>query len=743
MNQIILTRRSIIKYLIIVILHALVIGFSIGYYGFQKPIVVLEDVKKVDQSDYDLLLIKENIKSEMSSANIRNFLKHLTKKPHVAGSTQDEVVLVDYVKSNLEKSCDKVETIPYYVLLSYPNETDPNYLSLISQNGSVLEKSNYKEPQLAPNEDEPVIDGFNSYSPAGHVKGKMVYVNYAGVDDFEYLQSISVNVSGHICISRYGKQFRGDKATNAETYGCIGLVMYTDPADYGGYNKHSWSPDSFNHGYPNSWWMPDSGFQRGSLHMGGDPETIFYPSYNFTYRDIPNHLPKIPVQPISYADAYKFLSVLSGEDAPDHWQGGFNLTYKLGPLFKSSNENSSVELHVGNYVERKTIYNVIGYIYGSDEVDRYVMFGNHRDAWDYGGADPSSGTAVLLEVARAFGIIKKKNNWRPKRTVVFCNWGAEEHGLIGSTEWVEEYEKTLIQRGVVYINIDIAVQGNSTFRASATPTLYQLLFTTTQAVSNPNEKEKELGRPSVYDTWLYKLPDENNSSKPFIRNLGSGSDYTMFVQRAGISSIDMRYTFTETLSSYPVYHSLHDTFEYFDKFLDNGFKYSLAMAEISVELIVELSTRKILPLQVIDYPLKLKQMTQLLQKRYGSILESVGISLNPLLDCIKTFEAKALIFHGEKEKASNSSDKIVRQLNDRLYYIDRAFIDFQGLFGRSTFRHVIFAPGLHDRYGGSGFPGVADALFEAVRGSTFENVKKQLSILCVHILSAVNIIELS
>jgi len=735
-EAVLINKKSLVILSLFHAMLAVVVGILIGYYGL--PFVSSDNIS------YDTDHIQRLIKSEIKHDNLRNNLKILTEKPHVAGSRQDEKVLVDFVFSRLKESLDHVEISSYDVLLSYPNKTNPNYMALLSSEGKVQKKSKSKEPPLTLDENDPyVIDGFNSYSPAGHVIGNLIYVNFAKVEDFEFLKKQSIDCDNMICIARYGRIFRGDKATNAQLYGCIGLVIFSDPLNYGGYDKHSWDPDvNDSNSYPNTWWLPKTGFQRGSLHMGGDPETMFYPSLNITYRDEPNHLPQIPVQPISFYDAYSFLSILGGDEAPESWQGGFNFTYKVGGKFAEPYTTSRVELHVGNYVERKTIHNVIGYIYGELEPDRYVLFGNHRDAWEFGGADPSSGTAVLLETARAIGKVMKETKWRPKRTIMFCNWGAEEHGLIGSTEWVEEYEKKLIQRAVAYINIDIAVQGNATFRASATPTLYQLLFDTTKDIPNPNEEEIKQGRLSVFDTWLHVHPDDQSQNNPWVRMLGSGSDYTMFVQRAGVASIDMRYTFDHYISSYPVYHSLHDSFEYFEKFLDPGFKYSFAMAQISADLIIKLSSYKILPLSPIDYAYKLHRMYLKLEKNYGTKLESVGISLENLSSCIEKLESSIITFNKTLAFYNDNKNSIrLRQLNDKLFYLDRAFLDFTGIPGREKFRHVVFAPGKHDSYSGSGFPGVIDAIFEAERGASYEKVKKQISVLCVHILAAANVLE--
>jgi len=693
------------------------------------------------RSYHDLML---EMQQEINPRLIGENLQVLTEKPHVAGSHQDEVVLVDFIRERWNEYLDDVQVFAYNVSLSYPNHTDVNYLSLSRADGTEVFKTSHQETPLTTAEEEfDVIHGFNSYSPAGDVTGRLHFVNYARMADFEYLESRSVKLDGSICIAKYGKMYRGDKALLAALFNCSGLVLYSDPADYAGYPKGSWSPDvADQQTFPDSWWLPKDGFQRGSLYINGDPSTPNYPSLDFSFREeLQNNkrYPQIPVHPISYNDAYMILEALDGASAPSEWHGGFNMTYKIGGSFKT--KDISARLHVANYIATKTIHNVFGTIHGSHEPDRFIFLGNHRDAWNHGGLDPSSGTAVMIEMSRVMGQAVKEARWRPRRSIMFCSWGAEEHGLLGSTEWVEQMEMKLMKQAVAYVNIDIAVQGSATFRSSATPSLYNLLYESTSDVANPNVSESALGRPSVYDTWLKILPDVD---RPFIRDLGSGSDYTGFLQKVGVPSIDMRYTYEEKLSSYPVYHSMHDTYDYLTKFLDPSFHYSAAVGQVGLNILMRLSSSIVLPLNPLDYASKLQRMLGNLKKNHGSSLQERDVSLQALDDCVRKFSvAAAKLMHQVSLINESSSALDVRRVNDVLFNIDKGFLDFNGIPRRPEYRHVVFAPSMHDIYSGTGFPAVSDALFEAARGGPWDNVKRQLSFLSQHILQAAQLMDTS
>ena len=744
-SQVLCQKRTLFCYGFSGLILSLVIGIVIGRFTAPTSKTVSQ-LPSGSRWIYNFSIQQQVIK-ELKTENIKENLKTLTSKPHLAGSDQDEKQLVNFIKDRFESYLDAAEVFPYDVLLSFPNETDKNYAGLVYPNGSVIKKSNpFEKPVTGQKKSSNVTSAFNAYSPPGHVKGNLQYVNYGRRKDFEEIAERGINLTDAICIARYGLIFRGDKAKFAKQHNCAALIMYTDPLDYAGVDLHSWDPSKGdNFAYPNSWWMPSSGFQRGTLGVHGDPLTRGYPALNLTYRIPLNkaNLPQIPVLPISYADAYQYLSILNGTDAPDDWQGGFNVTYKFGGSFVDSHADCKAMVHVANYLQRKTVHTVIGYIRGWLEPDRYVIMGNHRDAWTFGGADPNSGTAVVLEVSRAIAKVAKEKKWRPRRTIIFCNWAAEEFGLIGSTEWVEQMEKRLLIQAVSYLNIDIAVQGNKTFRAFGCPSLQQLLFNVTKSVKNPNSKEAKVGRNTVYDTWLHYIPDKIFPNRPFIHNLGSGSDYTFFLQNSGVASMDIRYTFDNKMnvSSYPVYHSIHDTFDYFEKWLDPDFNLSLAIASISADVILQQSDSAVLPLNISDTAVELKIMADFLNKTFKDIFKG-ELSLNELYRVIHVFKESAdkLMRHAMKLNSSTSEIQL-RMINDKLLYINRGFLDFNGLPSQREYRNVVFAPSTENSYSGAGFPAVTDAAFDAQRGGSLGNVKKELAILCLKILSAAQLMN--
>nr|XP_039248299.1 aminopeptidase NAALADL1-like [Styela clava] len=631
-----ISKGRAIGLLVLLPLFTLVIGLLIGLSShssrsddFATSSVIVDTSTQQDVRD----LLFNNLKAE----NIKRNLKALASKVHLAGTSQEEDILVDLIINNWKEQLDEVKVYPYDVLLSVPNEKDPNYVAMKNSDGSISHKSKAYESPLTTWEEENFKTikqpTFLSYAAAGHVEGQLVFVNYGRVQDFETIsRTLNIDVRGKICIVKFGKIFRGDKAIYAERNGCSGLIMYSDPADY--------SSDST---YPNGWGLPPDGVQRGSLHLrDGDPLTPFYPSIKSSYRIPENEtgLPTIPVQPISAEDALIYLSSIGGDSAPSDWMGGLNITYKLGgKMTDDFANNHNIVLHVANTRPITEVKNIIGFIRGSVEPDRYVMIGNHRDAWVFGALDPSSGTAVMLEVARVMGEMVKSGKWRPRRSIVFCSWAAEEYGLIGSIEWVEQFEKKLLMNAVTYLNVDIAVQGTATFRARATPNLRSILYEVTKEVPNPDPKEIANNRLTVYDTWKKVYYDKNNNGRPFVGFLGSGSDYMMFVQKTGVSSLDIRYTFDEhnkKLSSYPVYHSAHDTIEYFEKFLDPDYKFSLAMAQIWGDLARRFADDSVIPFNPIDYAEQIRDMINIIDKNNAKQLAENGIRLDGLHSAAET-----------------------------------------------------------------------------------------------------------
>ena len=344
-----------------------------------------------------------------------------------------------------------------------------------------------------------------------------MYVNYGRIEDFQKLEELGMNISGKIAMMRYGKIYRGNKVDHAAKYGAIGAIIYSDPDDVARDGQEDKDV------YPNSIWLPGTGMQRGTTFMGdGDPLTPGWPSIEDAYR-VPQSeagLATIPAQPIGYADAKEILIKLGGQEAPADWQGKIDgVTYKLGPQFMDQYRDYHVRLTTNNEEVRVDSYNVFGVIKGAVEPDRYVLIGNHRDAWGYGASDPSSGTAQLLETARVLGQLKK-DGWRPRRTIIFCSWGSEEYGLLGSTEWVEEQIDRLQDRAVTYINTDTCASGTF-IQMKSSPVLFNVLKKIAGLVPGVRMPDK-----TILDEWKenHMATKNGKDSYPIMSTLGSGSD---------------------------------------------------------------------------------------------------------------------------------------------------------------------------------------------------------------------------
>lgn len=718
---------------------SLVIGILIGHFAIAPRLPTWLQRMSTDGDPKYSNQLHQEIRAEEIHKNLQFF----AGKPHIAGSHQEEEVLVNYMYKTWQSNLDGVKIYNYTVLLSYPNASDPNYIAIVSADGVESDLSQKVEKILSPDQnDSTVVNPFNAYSPSGVIVGDLVYVNYATVEDFHFLtRNLSMNLTGTVAIARYGQIFRGDKVRNGELFGCAGMIIYSDPADYAFGDQERV--------YPDDWWLPGTGAQRGTVLRGdGDPLTPFYPSIGSAFyldeKDVA--LPKIPVTPIGYNDAVKYLSKMSGLEAPNSWKGKLDVIYKLGPGFAPPFENSKIKLYVKTYNVKKTIRNVIGFIEGQFEPDRYVALGNHRDAWVFGAIDPSSGTATMMEVSRVMGQLLKKG-WRPRRSILFCSWGAEEYGLIGSTEWVEEMEKVLGSRTVAYLNVDIAVEGNSTLRALATPILHKLLFAAARKVENPNPDEIRAGRRSVFDTWVKNIPSSHDPNLPHVKTLGSGSDYSPFLQITGISAADVLYTYDQkyTIASYPMYHSVYETVDLVSRLLDRGFKYHQAIGRLWGELALHLADDVILNFDCLQYAETLKSIVSELQTTYGRTFREHNLSLDAVKDAVEGFLKAAKALQEKAEKANRENPLEVRKINDQLMQIERAFLDPFGVGGSLNYRHVIYAPNQHNMYAASSFPGLAAAMFDIENDPDqerrWQQVKKEISIIAFTISSAASTME--
>ncbi|XP_030056025.1 N-acetylated-alpha-linked acidic dipeptidase 2 isoform X2 [Microcaecilia unicolor] len=718
-------RRSWLALTLLVVLVFL-IGFLIGWFAksTEGKASALADNKNV----------RNQLLSEMKAENIRHFLRNFTRLPHLAGTEQNLLLAKQIQAQWKEFGLDSAELVHYDVLLSYPNESNPNYISIVDEHGNEIYNTSLSEPP--PQGYETVtnmVPPYNAFSAQGVPEGDIVYVNYARTEDFFQLERVmGINCSGKIVIARYGKIFRGNKVKNAIHAGAKGIILYSDPSDYCAPGVDP---------YPDGWNLPGGGAQRGNvlnLNGAGDPLTPGYPAKEYTFRydaDEGVGIPSIPVHPIGYHDAEVFLRYMKGPAPPDDtWKGNLNVSYNIGPGYLENFSSRKVRMHIHTNNKVTRIYNVIGSIRGAVEPDRYIILGGHRDSWVFGGIDPTSGAAVLQEIARSFGTMLKEG-WRPRRTIIFASWDAEEFGLLGSTEWAEENSKVLHERGVAYINADSSIEGNYTLRVDCTPLLYRLVYNLTKEISSPDEDY--VGK-SLYDSWLDKDPSKENKNFPRINKLGSGSDFEAYFQRLGIASGRARYTKnakTDKYSNYPVYHTVYETFELVERFYDPSFKKQHAVAQVRGGLVYELANSAIIPFNCQDYGEALKNYASSiynLAKKHEAQLKIYDVSFDSLFSAVQNFTEAAADFHRRLAQLDISNPLAVRIMNDQLMFVERAFIDPLGLPGRKFYRHIIFAPSSHNKYAGESFPGIYDAMFDienkADQKAAWEEVKQQISI---------------
>ncbi|XP_057686898.1 aminopeptidase NAALADL1 isoform X2 [Corythoichthys intestinalis] len=690
-------------------------GILIGHYGIEKSSdsepAWVKDVSK----DVDERLLEEFL-SEVDNVNIKDNLRELTKVPHMATTVGDEKTVQLMLKrwQDPESGLDQAWREEYMVYLSFPDPDKPNKVTVVNPSNTVLHTAREKEKAYTSDQKDPdVVQPYAAYSPAGQVQGKLVYANYGTVNDYKWL-SQKLNLTGTIAITRYGGAGRGAKAINAVPYGILGVLVYTDPLDI---NEGLMS--DINETYPHSWYMPPSGVERGAYASTyGDLLTPYLAAKEETYR-IPEKditgIPTIPIQPIGFEDAYILICELGGDPAPQFWQGGFNCTYNYGgPGFRPSSHfyNSDVKMDIFNYCEVKNSSNVMGVIKGSVEPDRYVIYGNHRDSWVHGAIDPSSGTSVMLELTRVLGKMVKQGKWRPRRSIVFGSWGAEEFGLIGSTEYTEQYFTKLSERTVAYINVDIAVQGNATLRALGMPSLQNVVFTAAKQVKAPGADSM-----SVYDKWI----QHSNRTSP-VHGLiprmgyltGEGSDYAPFVHYLGITSLDLMYTYDRSKTKvriYPAYHTAYDTFDYSSNYVDPGFYTHQAVAKTAGSVLVRLADSLLLPMNCSDYAESLEAYLSEALKHYEDSLLAMNISMEPIKRAVASFRIAATHLDQviRSSDLANETPLKVRKINDQLMLLDRAFLRPPAFPSKN--RHVIWAP---IEISLSSFPGLSSAYVSAM-----------------------------
>ena len=610
------------------------------------------------------LNLEELFFNYLDKTSFKKHLKKLTERPHVVGSETNQEV-IRYIGDIMENAGLEVTNYPYDVYL--PNKPGTSLIEIVTPSREVL---NQKEDIIAddPFTKDPLLwKGWNAFSGSGDITAEVVYANYGRKEDFETLNKLGIDIKGKIVLARYGGNFRGYKAKFAEANGAAGLIIYTDPKDSG-----------FTKGlvYPNGPYYNPSTIQRGSLlttDFTGDPLTPFEPALPLDGKKKVKRLdPKdaqlhtIPVTPIGYGEAEKILGQMRGKVVPQSWQGGLPFTYRL-----EGGNSLTVRLKVEQKIDFVRATNVIGMLKGSEAPDEWIILGCHLDSWGFGATDPSSGTAMLISLSETLG---KLNNsgYGPKRSILIGHWDAEEHGVIGSTEWVEQMREQLNAKGVVYMNFDGAVSGKN-FGASAAPTLKKLLVETSKSVQYPYTNQ------SLYEFW-----NKGDQIEPPIGNLGGGSDHIAFYMHVGVPSM------SGGAGGPNVYHSNYDSFRFYEKFVDPEFQMGPMVEHMAGLMALRMANAEIIPYNLNRYAQDLKiHFTNAESKinRYDKEFDGFKLTVDAIQTLEETSNELTLIMKSYLENDSYSK-KELKNLNKQLIALEKSFISEKGMYFGSWFKSI-------------------------------------------------------
>ena len=554
---------------------------------------------------------------------------------------------------------------PYDVYL--PKHPGSSLIEIVTPSRQVL---NQKEDIISDDpftKDSLLWKGWNAFSGSGDVTAEIVYANYGRKEDFETLKELGVDIKGKIVIARYGGNFRGYKAKFAEANGAAGLIIYTDPKDSG-----------FTRGlvYPEGPYYNESTIQRGSLlttDFTGDPLTPFEPALPLDGKKKIKRLdPKeaqlhtIPVTPIGYGEAEKILGQMKGVVVPQSWQGGLPFTYRL-----EGGTSLTVRLKVDQKIDFVRATNVIGTLKGSEAPNEWIILGCHLDSWGFGATDPSSGTAMLLSLSQTLGKLKE-DGFAPKRSILIGHWDAEEHGVIGSTEWVEQMRDQLNAKGVVYMNFDGAVSGKG-FGASAAPTLKKLLVETSKNVQYP-----------YTDQTLYEFWNKENMSEPPIGNLGGGSDHIAFYMHVGVPSM------SGGAGGPNVYHSNYDSFRFYEKFVDPEFQMGSMVEHIAGLMALRMANGDIIPYNLNRYAADLKMHFGNAENKireYDKEFEGFKLT-GEAIKSLKDTSEKLTIKIKSYLEGGDHSKRELKRLNKQMIALEKSFISDRGMYFGSWYKSL-------------------------------------------------------
>jgi N-acetylated-alpha-linked acidic dipeptidase len=644
---------------------------------------------------------EEQFRKIPDSARLKEYMEAMAGEPHVAGQPSSKRV-ADYALAKFKSFGLDAKLEEFEAMMPWPIETS---VELIAPEKYTLR---VKEPVLSEDPDSgDQTPLYNAYSADGNVTGEVVYVNYGMPADYEKLKELGVDVKGKIVIARYGAGWRGIKPKVAYEHGAIGCLIYSDPKDDGYYAGDV---------YPGGPYRPEFGAQRGSVMdmpvHAGDPLTPGWGSEpggkKNRIEDSPTIL-KIPVLPISYGDAAPILRQLKGQVVPNEWKGALPFTYHVGP--------GPAQVHMNLRFEWKNrpLYNVVARIPGTTRPDEWIIFGNHHDAWVSGAADPISGAVSLMETARGLAELLK-TGWRPSRTIILALWDGEEWGLLGSTEWAEKHDAELKQKAAVYINTDGT--GKGWLSAGGSHGLQQLMGEAAKDVMDPRT-----GKP-IFDearrrAVLGESEGDNRKAAeadPSLRiaPLGSGSDFTPFLQHLTLSALSVGFGGEDNGG---VYHSAYDTIKWYQTYSDTDYSYGRTLSQLTGTLILRLADAPVLPFQFSDTADTLLRYVAELEKLAAEKKDS-KVDLKPVRAAVEALKAagenfeKAYASVGKANSQALLAKKDLQQLNKLLLTSEQKLGNSDGLPRRDWFKHQIYAPGFYTGYGVKTMPQIREGLEE-------------------------------
>ena len=643
---------------------------------------------------------EEQFKKIPDSARLKEYMEAMAGEPHVAGQPSSKKV-ADYALAKFKSFGLDAKLEEFEAMMPWPIETTVEVV------GPEKYSLRVKEPVLPEDPDSgDQTPLYNAYSSDGNVTGEVVYVNYGMPADYERLKELGVDVKGKIVIARYGAGWRGIKPKVAYEHGAIGCLIYSDPRDDGYYAGDV---------YPGGPYRPEFGAQRGSVMdmpvHAGDPLT---PGWGSEAGGKKNRIEdsvtilKIPVLPISYGDAAPILRQLKGKVVPNEWKGALPFTYHVGP--------GPAQVHMNLRFEWKNrpLYNVVARIPGTTRPDEWIIFGNHHDAWVSGADDPISGASALMETARGLGELLK-TGWRPSRTIILALWDGEEWGLLGSTEWAEKHDAELKQKAAVYINTDGT--GKGWLNTGGSHGLQQFMNEVAKDVMDPRS-----GKPVFEEARRRAVMGEPEADRkaaeadPSLRlaPLGSGSDFTPFLQHLTVSALNVGFGGE---SPGGVYHSAYDTVKWYQTHSDGDYSYGRTLSQLTGTLVMRLADAPVLPFQFSDtadtlmrYVVELEKLAET-KKESKVDMKQVRNAVESLRSSAQAFE-KAYASVGKANTQTLLARKELQELNKLLLTSEQKLGNTEGLPRRDWFKHQIYAPGFYTGYGVKTMPQIREGLEE-------------------------------